>query len=132
MGVLGSAFDAQNELLRDAAEWGVFGEPGEFAVAVDESGLADTPEEREAFRRAAEQDGSIEADLTATILTAPQAGGDVLVDLQEEADESASNAVDEAFGVIPWWTKYAVGGIGLVAVLAVLSPYAEIGSEVVA
>lgn len=46
--------------------------------------------------------------------------GDVVVTAVEDATDDA----------VPEWAPYAVAGIGLLVVLSVLAPYAEIGSEV--
>lgn len=43
-------------------------------------------------------------------------------------DEIPQDLGDDS--LLPWWAPYALGGVALLAVLAVLSPYAEIGAGV--
>jgi len=51
-------------------------------------------------------------------------------DVRESARGAAGGAREAVTPEIPWWTKYAVAGIGVLVVLAVLAPYAKLGAEV--
>jgi len=47
-------------------------------------------------------------------------------------DETTGYAFDVATDeALPWWTWYAVGGVGLLALLIALRPYASIGAGMV-
>lgn len=51
--------------------------------------------------------------------------------VSEDIGIALEYVTDPVGSAIPWWTKYAVGGVGLLAVLVALRPYASIGAGVV-
>lgn len=128
-GFVGTAFDYNNRLLRQGAEWGFFGEAGKSAVTIHEAGAIVPEEARDDLRdHSAEMDDSGFSEALA--VSGATRFADV-TDSGQQIQDDVDYRVQQATQAFPWWTKYAVGGVGLLVLLIALRPYASIGSGVV-
>lgn len=63
-----------------------------------------------------------------TILSGSEADN-VITEQAQDGAEAAADAADPS-NWLPWWAPYAGVGVGLLVLLVLLAPYAELGAEV--
>lgn len=122
----------------DYGQQGALGSDVQLATTLYEAGETVPEDSRDDAREAVENDEDsgwwAEAAVDASTYSADGADGaeDAVGDVTDAAGDAVDGVTDPSTYLDPFpdWAPYAAAGVGLLVVLMVLAPYAELGAEV--
>ncbi|MFT4921057.1 MAG: hypothetical protein ACI8XM_000250 [Haloarculaceae archaeon] len=116
--------DATGE-VRETAATGGFGGPAILGESLYSAGEAIPDDAEDNLRDVVAEDGTVTQQVAVNSALMTEDG----VNYAEQATDDVTDATDPT-NWLPWWTSYAAAGVGLLVLLVVLGPYAELGAEV--